>query len=111
MYYNSMVPLPMSLSLVRERLGQGYYRQVQGVMGDVATIAGNARAFNGDHSQVTDLAAGHAPAIPLGSLPLTQKSLLTPAPNPLKMSWLKSAAIPMPTALPWVASQNTKCGE
>ena len=62
MYYNTMVPLPMSLSLIRDRLEQGYYRQVQGVMGDVASIEGNARAFNGEDSQVADLAAGHAPA-------------------------------------------------
>ncbi|KAL0034434.1 hypothetical protein WJX79_002167 [Trebouxia sp. C0005] len=57
MYYNTMVALPMSLSLMRDRLEQGYYRQVQGVMGDVATIQGNAQAFNGEDSQVAELAA------------------------------------------------------
>ncbi len=62
MYYNTMVALPMSLSLIKDRLEQGYYRQVQGVMGDVATIEGNATAFNGEDSQVADSAAGTAHA-------------------------------------------------
>ncbi|KAL0024726.1 hypothetical protein WJX77_011758 [Trebouxia sp. C0004] len=57
MYYNTMVALPMSLSLIKDRLEQGYYRQVQGVMGDVATIQGNAQAFNGEDSQVAEMAA------------------------------------------------------
>ncbi len=61
MYYNTMVALPMSLSLIKDQLEQGYYRQVQGVMGDVATIQGNAQAFNGEDSQVADMAAGHPP--------------------------------------------------
>lgn len=63
MFYNTMVALPMSLSLMKDRLEQGYYRQVEGVMGDVATIEGNARVFNGEDSQVADLAAGHALAL------------------------------------------------
>ena len=63
MYYNTMVALPMSLSLMRDRLEQGYYRQVQGVMGDVATIQGNAQAFNGEDSQVAELAAGLPPGM------------------------------------------------
>lgn len=60
MFYNTMVALPMSLSLMKDRLEQGYYRQVEGVMGDVATIESNARAFNGEDSQVADLAAGQS---------------------------------------------------
>ncbi len=63
MYYNTMVALPMSLSLVKDRLEQGYYRQVQGVMGDVATIQGNAQAFNGEDSQVAEMAAGCPPVM------------------------------------------------
>ncbi len=63
MYYNTMVALPMSLSLVKDRLEQGYYRQVQGVMGDVATIQGNAQAFNGEDSQVAEMAAGQPPVM------------------------------------------------
>ncbi len=63
MYYNTMVALPMSLSLVKDRLEQGYYRQVQGVMGDVATIQGNAQAFNGEDSQVAEMAAGRPPVM------------------------------------------------
>lgn len=58
MYYNTLVALPMSLSLIKDRLGQGYYRQAQGVLGDLATILDNAIAFNGDDSQVAELAAG-----------------------------------------------------
>ena len=63
MYYNTMVALPMSLSLMKDRLEQGYYRQVQGVMGDVATIQGNAQAFNGEDSQVAEMAAGRPPVM------------------------------------------------
>ncbi len=67
MYYNTMVALPMSLSLMKDRLEQGYYRQVQGVMGDVATIQGNAQAFNGEDSQVAEMAAGRPPPVMLHS--------------------------------------------
>ena len=63
MYYNTMVALPMSLSLVKDRLEQGYYRQVQGVMRDVANIQGNAQAFNGEDSQVAEMAAGCPPVM------------------------------------------------
>ena len=58
MFYNTMVALPMSLSLVKDRLEQGYYRQVQGLLGDVAAIQRNATDFNGEDSQVAELAAG-----------------------------------------------------
>ena len=57
-FYNTLVALPMSLSLMKDRLEQRYYRQVEGWLGDVATIQGNARAFNGDDSPVTEAAAG-----------------------------------------------------
>ena len=60
MFYNTMVALPMSLSLVKDRLEQGYYRQVQGLLGDVAAIQRNATDFNGGDSQVAELAAGQS---------------------------------------------------
>lgn len=58
MYYNTLVALPMSLSLMKDRLQQRYYRQLEGWLGDVATIESNARAFCGDDSPVTEAAAG-----------------------------------------------------
>ncbi|KAL3137809.1 hypothetical protein ABBQ38_005065 [Trebouxia sp. C0009 RCD-2024] len=57
MFYNTLVALPMSLSLMKERLQQGYYRQLEGWLGDVATLESNARAFCGDDSPVTEAAA------------------------------------------------------
>lgn len=61
MYYNTLVALPMSLSLMEDRLQQRYYRQLEGWLGDVATLEGNARAFCGDDSPVTEAAAGALP--------------------------------------------------
>lgn len=67
MYYNTLVALPMSLSLMKDRLQQRYYRQLEGWLGDVATLEGNATAFCGDDSPVTEAAAGetHQPLPPL----------------------------------------------
>ena len=64
MYYNTLVALPMSLSLMEDRLQQRYYRQLDGLLGDVATLEGNARAFCGDDSPVTEAAAGTLPPMP-----------------------------------------------
>ena len=64
MYYNTLVALPMSLSLMEDRLQQRYYRQLQGWLGDVATLEGNARAFCGDDSPVTEAATGNPPPPP-----------------------------------------------
>ena len=60
-FYNTLVALPMSLSLMSDRLEQKFYRQLEGWLGDVATIEANARAFNGDDSSVTEAAAGPHP--------------------------------------------------
>lgn len=70
MFYNTLVALPMSLSLMKERLQQGYYRQLEGWLGDVATLESNARAFCGDDSPVTEAAAGESrPPPPSQPLP------------------------------------------
>ncbi len=60
----------MSLSLMKERLQQGYYRQLEGWLGDVATLESNARAFCGDDSPVTEAAAGGTHPLPLCNIPL-----------------------------------------
>lgn len=53
----------MSLSLIKDRFEQNYYRQIEGFLGDVDTLANNAKDFNGDDSPVGMAAAGtsHAP--------------------------------------------------
>lgn len=62
LFYNATVALPMSLSLLRDRLENSYYRQTQGFVGDVETMASNAKNFNGDDSPVGLAAAGEWPA-------------------------------------------------
>ena len=58
LFYNATVALPVSLSLIKDRLEQSYYRQTQGFLGDVDTLVNNARDFNGDDSPVGLAAAG-----------------------------------------------------
>lgn len=70
MYYNTLVALPMSLSLMQNRLQQSYYRQLEGWLGDVATLEANARVFCGDDSPVTEAAAGTIPPSPPPPPPL-----------------------------------------
>lgn len=57
-YYNKVVPLPLSLSDIRQRVTEGYYRQVEGVRHDVLTIANNAVLFNKPESDAAALAEG-----------------------------------------------------
>ena len=73
MYYNTLVALPMSLSLMKDRLQQRYYRQLEGWLGDVATLEGNATAFCGDDSPVTEAAAGE----PTNPFPLCLRPALS----------------------------------
>ena len=75
MYYNTLVALPMSLSLMEDRLQQRYYRQLEGWLGDVATLEGNARAFCGDDSPVTEAATGTLPHLPPLPPPLPYRLL------------------------------------
>lgn len=58
LFYNATVALPVSLSLIKDRLEQSYYRQTKGFLGDVDTLANNARDFNGSDSPVGLAAAG-----------------------------------------------------
>lgn len=58
LYYNATVALPVSLSLIKDRLEQSYYRQTEGFLGDVDTLASNAKDFNGVDSPVGIAAAG-----------------------------------------------------
>lgn len=80
MFYNTLVALPMSLSLMKDRLQQGYYRQLEGWLGDVATLESNARAFCGDDSPVTEAAAGvHPHPCPAVWIRTATKLLMLPA--------------------------------
>ena len=51
--YCSLVPLPMALDLILNRLASGYYRQVEAFKHDLATLRGNCELFNGDGSEYT----------------------------------------------------------
>lgn len=58
LFYNTTVALPISLSLIKDRLEQSYYRQTEGFLGDIDTLANNAKDFNGEDSPVGIAAAG-----------------------------------------------------
>ncbi|PSC70372.1 WD40 YVTN repeat-like-containing domain,Bromodomain isoform [Micractinium conductrix] len=59
-YYNRLVGLPLALHQVGDRLRAGYYRQPAALAGDIATIASNAAAFNGEDSEIAEDAAALA---------------------------------------------------
>lgn len=57
-FYNRVVPLPLSMSEVYERLLCSYYRQPEAVIHDIQTIVENAGLFNGEESDVAHVASG-----------------------------------------------------
>lgn len=52
MFYNQVVPLPMSLLIIQARLQNNYYRQAKAVKADAQLIAENAAKFNGYNSAI-----------------------------------------------------------
>ena len=58
MWYTAVVPLPLAIPDLLERVRSGYYRQPQALQHDARTIASNAVLFNGDGSEVALLADG-----------------------------------------------------
>eukprot|EP00879_Flechtneria_rotunda_P005636 GHRR01005933.1.p1 GENE.GHRR01005933.1~~GHRR01005933.1.p1 ORF type:complete len:866 (+),score=436.33 GHRR01005933.1:2331-4928(+) len=50
--YNRIVPLPLGIQNIMERLKTGYYRSLQALLHDAALIASNAAAFNGAESKL-----------------------------------------------------------
>ena len=59
LHYNAVVPLPLGLPILAERLAQGYYRQSAALIHDAQLIADNANEFNGAGSDVAHMAAGN----------------------------------------------------
>eukprot|EP00775_Hariotina_reticulata_P010776 gene10776-10932_t len=55
--YNRMVPLPLGLDNLQERVEGGYYRSMQALLHDAALIASNAALFNGWDSPLAAKAA------------------------------------------------------
>ncbi|KAK9915369.1 hypothetical protein WJX75_008121 [Coccomyxa subellipsoidea] len=55
-WYTAVVPLPLAIPDLLERVRSGYYRQPQALQHDARTIASNAVLFNGDGSEVALLA-------------------------------------------------------
>ena len=60
-WYTAVVPLPLGLPDLVERLRNGYYRQLEALQHDASTIAGNAELYNGAGSDVAKTAAGELP--------------------------------------------------
>ena len=56
-----MVPLPLALPDLVDRLRNNYYRHVGALQHDVNTIASNAELYNGAGSDVASTAAGNLP--------------------------------------------------
>lgn len=54
------VALPLSLTQLASRLRHNYYRQPAALASDIATIASNAIAFNGEDSEIAEDAAALA---------------------------------------------------
>lgn len=46
-FVNAKVPLPMCLSVIKERMDQGYYRNLQAILNDIELIDANADMFFG----------------------------------------------------------------
>ena len=57
-WYTAVVPLPLALPDLVDRLRKGYYRHVEALQHDAGTIASNAVLFNGAGSEVANAAAG-----------------------------------------------------
>ena len=54
--YCSIVPVPMGLSLIQERLRNSYYRQIDAFKSDVELVRVNCEIFHGDDSAYTAVA-------------------------------------------------------
>ena len=54
--YGSIVPLPMDLSTICQRLRQGYYRHLEAVRADFTLIHDNCLRFNVEKCQISSLA-------------------------------------------------------
>ena len=61
-WYTAVVPLPLALPDLLERLRNGYYRHMEALQHDASTIASNAQLYNGAGSDVADTAAGEPTA-------------------------------------------------
>ena len=60
LFYNQVVPLPMSLLIIQARLENNYYRHRQAVRTDAELIASNADVFNGSRSAIAKAGRGEA---------------------------------------------------
>ena len=58
MWYTAIVPLPLALPDLMQRLRSNYYRQVEALQHDAETIADNAELYNGERSDVAKAACG-----------------------------------------------------
>ena len=57
-WYTAVVPLPLALPDLMQRLRSNYYRQVEALQHDAETIASNAELYNGESSDVAKAASG-----------------------------------------------------
>ncbi len=64
MWYTAVVPLPLAIPDLLARVKSGYYRQPQALEHDARTIASNAVLFNGQGSEVAQLAEGGFTPLP-----------------------------------------------
>ncbi len=60
-WYTAVVPLPLALPDLVQRLQNGYYRHAEALEHDASTIASNAELYNGAGSDVANTAAGKLP--------------------------------------------------
>ena len=58
LWYTAVVPLPLALPDLMQRLRSNCYRQVEALQHDAETIAGNAELYNGEGSDVAKAASG-----------------------------------------------------
>lgn len=59
-WYTAVVPLPLALPDLMQRLRSNYYRDVKALQHDASTIASNAELFNGANTEVAKTAAGES---------------------------------------------------
>jgi hypothetical protein len=59
-WYTAVVPLPLALPDILQRLKSNYYRHVDALQHDAGTIASNAELYNGAGSDAAKTAAGEA---------------------------------------------------